>query len=203
MKLSILGTKYTDELIEHVKAAVSETLSPVKRDAVVRSLLVRLLGANNEHELESKFIEELPEAPKAANIVMFQEFDSEGKLYSYKQKICTTSDSVNKALSDFFNFNFPDHDGVADKVADWHVVEKWIDNQFECPYNASDELEQRLDKERDEFYEELRDMTNDEICDWLLENIDIFDLTSEDFFCDFLNHGMYKIEVDYVDIDEN
>lgn len=203
-KLTIVGTNYDAELIDHVKSALSDTLSPVSKNAIVRSLLTRMLNADNESTLDQHFVSEMPStAEKSVTkgaVITLNRFN-DGVLESQTPAVCTNPDSITRTYQRFFSSAFPDNDGIACSVTESSFIQEWLDRMFEADFDADDELVERLQKERGELENELYIMTAYEIEEFLLDNLDISALVSEDFM-EFLTMGMYKIETDHVDFDQ-
>lgn len=207
MKLTLIGSRYNEELLEHTKKSLSDTLSPVKKTSIARSFLTRFLGASNEHSLDEFIKETAPveRIPECGYIVSLKdyEFNETGTGYvltATESVICISLEAAEAAQAEYFRSAFPDHDGVTDSVVESSTVQDYLDSKFECPFDASDELEQELEQQKESLEQELYEMTADEIMEWLLDNFGIDELTNDSFFKDHLCAGLNEISVDSTEI---
>ncbi|CAH6977374.1 hypothetical protein VCHA53O466_140020 [Vibrio chagasii] len=140
----------------------------------------------------------------SAHIVMLKTFgfNEQGTGYVLEdtdQVVCLSSEAIEQAQREFFSTAFPDHDGVAENVLESSLVENWLDKTYESDFNATPEEEFDLQKEREKFEEDFNELGASDVCEWLLDNIDIDELVG-DFLSDLLSGGLYAIEVSFVDV---
>ena len=125
------------------------------------------------------------------SVVMLEMFgtDERGNTMSegLNTYICISTDAINAKLRYLFSANYPDYSG-----------QRMLES-----YYVTETISSLADDEEDEekMIEDIERMSSDEIETWLLENIDIDTLVSDDFFCDFLHAGMLKISYDFTNID--
>ncbi|UKA04849.1 hypothetical protein [Photobacterium damselae] len=200
MKLTINGSEYDKDLIDHVKSALSETFSPVKKNGIVKAFLVRLVGANNEHELTSHFSSDTTHQPLANNqltVLTLSESDCNETLGRWT-RVCGSDAAILRCEKELFS-EFLNHIPLS-------TMHKYVLDYFE---DLIEGIILRADsnsgcdptmtaKKMEEFAAQFRKFDADKIVDWLFENADSREIM-EDFMAD-VSEGTFEIEYEYLQL---
>lgn len=175
-QLKIVGSDYKSTL-QHTKQCLSETFSPVKKDAKVRSFLKRFLGADNEHTLPNHFVSNNQLSNKEQQyVICYNELD-DGIITD--QTFCITSSSrLDDDLKTIFRTRFYVDDYILEQMLSSYLIENYIYD------NGLDDAA---------FEAELKTMKHETLCEWLLQSFELSDLIGDDFYCDVLNIGRASI----------
>lgn len=202
--MNINGISYLDFFKATKSAYELISGSPIKHDSIIRKFLNNQLFPNqclgeNEHRLKDLFLENISKSendnssmPNQCIVITFNTYDTSEEnptLESHDNFICLNSEAVNKKLRNLFLNNFPDNDGISDTVLSHSLVEDKI----------SDLCDDDID-EIEKLNEQLRSLYSDDICQWLLDNFEIDDLISDDFFCEYLWMNQYSISYETSDV---
>lgn len=199
MKLSIIGTEFDQPLINHVKEALSATLSPVKKDAIVRSFLTRLVGANNEHELHQHFSDAHLSAPQNGNeqkitIITLKEFDC-GNCFGEQVRLCGSDQAVERIEKELFTEFFNRYELKRVKNFALSHFDGLIDTIYYPDLSASDEEWNEFDEKKDAFIAEFLEYTSNEVINWLFSNADKNELMED--FIESLSDGQFSVAYDF------
>ncbi|MEZ8292721.1 hypothetical protein AB6D11_02585 [Vibrio splendidus] len=201
--LKLLGQRYDQSLLDHVKTCLSETLSPVRKDAIARSFLTRLLGAQNESVLNEHCLMD-DQANDAATsndkerpvvyIVSLVEYKNDDGLMRYSRasnEVCLDIDAMNRHLAHLFDVHF-DSDISLEELMDTTLITAYLD-RMGSRIRRNDESGNV--NAHEVAMETLRAAYLNGITDWLLDHFEIEDLVDEAFFGQ-LNRGAKRIIVE-------
>ena len=174
-KIKLIGLDFKSA-IQHTKSSLTDTLSPVKKDAVARSFLKRFLRAENEHTLPQHFINEVD---TKQYVICFNELDQYSKIESQTFTI-TSSASLEDDLTEVFKARFYSDSDVMDNILNSDLIEDFIYK------NALDE---------NAIHSQLKAMTQEKLLNWLINNFELSQLIHDSFFCEVLNGGSAVISV--------
>jgi len=162
--------------IQHTKTCLSDTLSPVKKDAVARSFLKRFLRAENEHTLSQHFTEE---ESQEQFIICFNELDFDSKIEAQMFTI-TNSTVLENDLETIFKAHFYFEEENIDQIIESELVDYFV---------SKNNLDGNV------IANQLKQMDKKELLDWLITNFTIYQLVDNSFFCEVLNEGLSSIIV--------
>lgn len=201
--MKIIGTNY-ETFFNATKAALAAF---VGNDKIASSKVRKVLNlqfypeqniGENEHRLPELFQAQEAkeqELPTHANVVMLEHYENDDRgniLERVDTYICVGTDATDNKLKDLFESYYSEHaDGS--KILDAHMVERKIEAL--C-WDEDGEYDDALDA----MTEKVREFSTNEACEWLIENFDIDDLITNDFFGDFLNMDLYRIRYEHSDI---
>jgi hypothetical protein len=204
--MKIIGTTY-EQFFKATKAALAPLIGNDEiRDSKLRSFLNRQLfpkqnTAENEHRIPELFqqSEKVVESqPSHACVVILEKYendDSGNSLVDVDSYICIGTSATNKKLIWLFENFYSEHaNGL--KILDAHIVESKIESLCEDMRIYDEELDAAITKMTDQISE----FSDTESCEWLVENFDIDELITDEFFGDFLNADMYRIRYEHSEI---
>lgn len=171
-KLKIVGSDYKS-ILQHTKLCLSETFSPVKKDAIARSFLKHFLGADNEHTLHKHFISNHQSAIEEQQyVICYNELDN-GQIIEQTFSL-SSSNTLHDDLKTIFRTHFYVDDYILKEILSSYLIEGYI--------HAND-----LDDAT--FETELKSMKHETLCEWLLQTFKLSELIDDDFYCNVLNIG--------------
>lgn len=198
--MKIIDTTY-EQFTKSTLAALAPLVGNTEiRDSKVRQFLTRQLFpeqniGENESRLPELFQEkevQAKELPNNANVVILERYDDGEQgfsLESFDTYVCISIEATNDKLKNLFESYYSEHaDGS--KILDSHMIESKIESL--C-WSEDGEYDDALKK----MTEEVSEFNTNEACEWLLENFDIDELISDDFFGSFLNLDLYKIRYEH------
>ena len=174
-KIQLIGLDL-QSAIQHTKTCLTDTLSPVKKDAVARSFLKRFLRAENEHTLPQHFINE---TNKKQYVICLNELDFDSKIESQTFSI-TSSASLSDDLKTVFKAHFYLNEYIIDDILNSDLIEDFI-------------YKNNLDENA--IYDQIKQMDEKTLFDWLINNFELSQLVDDSFFCEVLNSGSTAIVV--------
>lgn len=173
-KIKLIGLDFKSA-IQHTKTCLTDTLSPVKKDAVARSFLKRFLRANNEHSLPQHFIHENSENQY---VICFNELEN-SKIESQTFTI-TSSESLDNDLKLLFRARFYVDDYIIEEILNSDLIEFFI---------AENDLDVNA------LHDQIKQMNKESLIDWFLDNFELHQLINDSFFCEVLQSGSAAIVV--------
>ena len=177
-KLQIVGSD-VKSILQHTKSCLSETLSPIKKDAIARSFLKRFLGADCEHTLHKHVVAaNLPSDELQQYVICYNELD-DGNITGQTFTI-SNSTRLEEDLKTIFRSRFYIDDYILEKLMSSFLIEYYIHD------NDIDEVA---------FEAELKSMKHETLCEWLLLTFKLSELIDDDFYCHALNMGCASINV--------
>jgi len=174
-KIQLIGLDL-QSAIQHTKTCLTDTLSPVKKDAVARSFLKRFLRAENEHTLPQHFINE-PNSEQY--VICFNDLDSESKIESQTFSI-TSSENLDKDLKAVFKTHFFLYEDVIDNIINSDLIEEFI---------------YKNDLDESAIHTQIKQMNEEALFNWLTSNFKLSQLIHDSFFCEELQYGTSSIVV--------
>ncbi len=210
--MKITGISF-EQFLNNTKAAyISQSGSNVNGTHLIKQFLLKQLFPNagvgdNEHMLHTLF-SEAPEPiknedlPNLGSLVTINHFGfsdrgSELIIEDFHSTVCIGIDAINKQLRGLFEQYFPEHEEVSmSDIIDSGIVQDALESLFDTDNFESDE---ECEDARERMEEDLHKMDSQERATWLLDNIDIDDLTG-DFFSRILHDNAKTISYENIDI---
>ena len=201
MKLTIAGSEFNKDLINHVKSALTETFSSVKKDSIVKAFLTRMVGANNEHELKSHFQSDIEVGGFSGGtltIITLKEYYLNDIVGEWT-RICGSDEAVERSERELFTEVFDRFNHNSRQTADY--ITSHFDGLIETIYepkgidiNSDDEWE-ISEQKKDDFIESFHKLSSSEMIEWLFANADTNELMID--FIGSVCDGQFDVTYNY------
>lgn len=198
MKLTIAGSEFNKDLIDHAKSALTETLSPVKKDSIVKAFLTRFVGANNEHELPSHFSSETNknslENGQTLTVITLKEIE-DGATIGLWTRVCASDDAVTRCEKELFSEFFYRFD--IQRMRE-HVLchfDGMIEDLYLPSGCTSDSEWEAAEKKMETFISDFKTYNEEKVIEWLFEHADSNEIMED--FIESISDGMFGVTYDY------